>query len=308
MKKIFAVVMTLALAAGTALAQEPKTEKQQTATADPVVVKFGDTEVRQSEFEAAIKSIPEQYQAYASGPGKRAFAEDFVRMKILASAAEKAGLEKDPKVASQLRLLRVNALANAQLEKMGETLEVTEADVQKAYEEKKNTLERAKARHILIAFKGSAAQQAGKKELTEEEAKKKAEEIRAKLVAGGDFAAVAKTESDDTGSGAQGGDLGSFSRGQMVPEFEKAAFEGKVGEISPVIRTNYGYHVIQVQERGATPLAEVRKQIEEELKQKKLQDAIEAMKTAAKPTFDDKYFAVAEPPPAAPPVPNPVNQ
>lgn len=308
MKKIFAVVMTLALAAGTALAQEPKTEKQQTATADPVVVKFGDTEVRQSEFEAAIKSIPEQYQAYASGPGKRAFAEDFVRMKILASAAEKAGLEKDPKVASQLRLLRVNALANAQLEKMGETLKVTEADVQKAYEEKKSTLERAKARHILIAFKGSAAQQAGKKELTEEEAKKKAEEIRAKLVAGGDFAAIAKAESDDTGSGAQGGDLGSFSRGQMVPEFEKAAFEGKVGEISPVIRTDYGYHVVQVQERGATPLAEVRKQIEEELKQKKLQEAIEAMKTAAKPTFDDKYFAAAEAPPAAPPVSNPVNQ
>jgi len=302
-KKIFAATLTLALVAGSVLAQDAKKETKETAASDPVIMKFNDTEIRQSEFEAAVKSIPEQYQAYAAGPGKRAFAEDFVRMKLLAINAEKDGLEKDPATATQLRLLRMNALANAQLGKMTEKLKLNEADVQKSYEEKKATLERAKARHILIAFKGSAAQQAGKKEMTEEEAKAKADEIRAKLVAGADFAAVAKAESDDVGSGANGGDLGSFARGQMVPEFDKVVFEGKVAEISPAFRTNFGFHIVQVQERGATPIAEVRAQIEEELKQKKLQETIDAMKEAAKPTFDEAYFAVspATAPPAVPP-------
>ena len=301
MKKIFAVTLMLALVTGSALAQDSKKAAQDAPAVDAVVVKFGNTEIRKSEMEAAIKSIPQQYQAYASGPGKRAFAEDLVRMKLLAAAAEKDGLEKDPETAAQLRLLRMNALANAQLGKMTENVKLSEADVQKSYEEKKATLERAKARHILIAFKGSAAQQAGKKELTEEEAKKKADELRAKLVAGGDFAALAKAESDDVGSGANGGDLGSFTRGQMVPEFDKAVFEGKVGEISPVVRTDYGFHIVQVQEKGATPLAEIRTQIEEELKQKKLQESIDQMKEAAKPTYDETYFAV--PPAAAPPAP-----
>lgn len=305
MKKTLAATLTLALVAGSALAQDTKKE---TAATDPVIMKFNTTEVRQSEFEAAVKSIPEQYQAYAAGPGKRAFAEDFVRMKLLAESAEKAGLEKDPATAAQLRLLRMNALANAQLAKMNETVKLSEVDVQKSYEEKKATLERAKARHILIAFKGSAAQQAGKKELTEAEAKAKADELRAKLVAGADFAVTAKAESDDVGSGANGGDLGSFTRGQMVPEFDKAVFDGKVAEISPVVRTDYGFHIIQVQERNATPIAEVRAQIEEELKQKKLQQTIDAMKDAAKPTYDEAYFAA--PPAAAPPPvpPAPVKQ
>lgn len=297
----------LALVAGSAFAQDAPKPKEAATAGDPVVIRFSGTEIRKSEFEAAVKSIPEQYQAYANGPGRRAFAEDLIRMRILASEAEKNGLEKDPEVASQLRLLRMNTLANAQLSRMQEASTVAPADLQKAYDDKKSSFERAKARHILIAFKGSAAQQPGKKELTEEEAKAKAEEIRAKLVAGGDFAATAKAESDDVGSGANGGDLGSFTRGQMVPEFEKAAFEGKVGEISPVVRTDYGYHIVQVQDRGPAPLAEVREQLEAELKQKKLQDSIEKMKNDAKPAFDETYFA-APAAPAAPPAPPASNQ
>ena len=174
-------------------------------------------------------------------------------------------------------------------------MNLSDDEIQKSYDEKKPTLERAKARHILIAFKGSPAAQKDRKELTEDEAKAKAEGIRTKLVAGADFAAIAKAESDDTGSAARGGDLGSFSRGQMVPEFDAAVFEGKVGEISPVVRTQYGFHVIQVQERGPAPLTEVKPQIEQELKQKKLQEKVDAMKDAARVTFDDTYFAPPAP-------------
>ena len=154
------------------------------------------------------------------------------------------------------------------------------------------------ARHILIAPKGSAAAppaKAGAKELTDAEAKAKAEEIRTKLVAGGDFALLAKSESSDTGSGEQGGDLGSFGRGQMVPEFDQAAFAAKPGEITPVVKTQFGYHVIKVESHDYTPLEQVKPAIEKTLRQKKMQEMLEAMKTSANATYDEAYFTVPKP-------------
>ena len=86
----------------------------------------------------------------------------------------------------------------------------------------------------------------GKPELTEEQALAKAQEIKKKLAAGGDFAALAKAESDDTGSGANGGELGTFKRNSMVPEFEQVAFSLARGQVSDPIKTQFGYHMIQV--------------------------------------------------------------
>lgn len=316
MKKALISIMTLSLASGVVLAQEKKADNKTASTsatsaaADPVVIKFGTTEVRKSEFEAAIKTLPQEYQAMASGPARRQFADEYVRMKMLAVQGEKDGLLNDPEVKSQLALMRDNTLANAELQKMQTTLKLSDADVQKAYDEQKAAFEKVTARHILIAPKDSQAFQPGKKELTDAEAKAKAEELRTKIVGGADFAALAKAESYDTGSGAKGGDLGSFGRGDMVPEFEKAAFEAKAGEVPPVVKTEFGYHVIQVQSRGAAPLAEVRPQIEQRLKQSALQASLEAMKTAQKVTYDDIYFAPPTPPtaPAAPAAPGATKQ
>lgn len=290
-----AVALLLAGALFAQPTQTPAPSSTPAATADPVIMKFGTTEIRQSEFESAIKTLPPEYQAYASSTGKRNFAEDYVRMKLLASEGQKNGLENDPDVQKQLKLLRENTLANAQLQRIEKGLALSEAELKAAYEEKKQTFDQAKARHILIAFKGSPALQPGKKELTEEEAKTKAEELRKKIVAGTDFAEVAKAESDDSGSGARGGDLGTFGRGQMVPEFDKAVFETKVGEVGPVIRTQYGYHIIQVQERKASGLEDVKAQLEQEIRQKKLQAALESMNKTAGVTFDEKYFAPEKP-------------
>jgi peptidyl-prolyl cis-trans isomerase C len=277
-------------------------EKTAQTTADPVVIRAGDVQVTKSEFEAALKTIPAEYQAYASGPGKKAFAEDYLRMKLLAREAEKHGLEKKPEVIQQLRLMRENALANAELNRIEESVKITDAELQKAYEEKKQSYQQAKARHILIAFQGSPAQQQGKKELTEEEAKAKAEEIRKKIAAGADFAEVAKTESDDRGSGSRGGELGTFSRGQMVPEFEQAVFGAKSGELTPVVRTQFGYHIIKVDELKTQSLDEVKAELEREIRQKKLQERLDQLKNASAPTFDEAYFTPPAPPtpPAAP--------
>ena len=301
MKKTIMTMCALALAATASMAQPAQTPAATAAQADPIVIAAGEVTIRQSEFENALKTLPAEYQQYASGSGKKQFAEDFLRMKMLAAEGMKAGLDKDPEVVRQLSLMRENLVANAQLQQIEKSISVSEEDLKKVYDSKKNEYEQVGARHILIAFKGSPAAQAGKPELTEEQAKKKAEDLRAKIVGGASFEELAKTESDDTGSGANGGSLGEFNRGQMVPEFEKAAFEAKVGDVTPVVRTQFGYHIIKVDAHGSTPFDQVKTFLERNARQEALQARLDAMKNNAKPSFNETYFTVApptEPPPA----------
>lgn len=309
MKKTSITIMALALSAAVGLAQDKPAPAPAAAAAgnnDPVIMSAPGVQVHKSEFEAALKSLPAEYQQFAQGPGKRQFADDYIRMKLLAAEGTKAGLDKDPDVQAQLALLKENLIAQAQLKKLDSSLKVSDADLHAYYDAHKSDYEEVKARHILIAFKGSPAAQTGKKELTEEEAKAKAEDIRKQIQNGADFAALAKKESDDTGSGAQGGDLGSFSHGQMVPEFEKAAFAAKPGELTPVVRTQYGYHVIQVQEHGATPFEQVKPAIEKSQREAKMRAALDELKSKA--VYDESYFPKPETPkaeaaPAAPAAP-----
>lgn len=291
MKKTITTMIALALSATIAGAQQTPAQGQ----TDPIVVAAGEVTIRQSEFENALKTLPAEYQQFAMGPGKKQFAEDYLRMKMLASEGARVGLDKDPEVLRQLDLMRENLVANAQLQKMEKAIVIPAEEIQKVYDDNKAQYEQVKARHILVAFKGSPAAQEGKPELTEEQAKAKAEDVRKQIVAGGSFEELAKKESDDAGSGANGGELGEFGRGQMVPEFEKAAFEAKTGEVTPVVRTQFGYHIIRVDEHKVTPFAEVREQLEKTSRQKKLQAQLDQMKTDAKVTYNDAYFGPAAP-------------
>lgn len=302
MKKSSTILMALALTATIAAAQDKPAATAAAAPqtkADPVIVSAGTVAIHQSEFENALKTLPEQYQAYGNGPGKKQFAEDYLRMKLLASEGYKAGLDKQQDVVDQLNLMRDNLVANAELQRIEKSVTLSDDDLKKAYEANKKDSEQVKARHILIAVKGSPAAQAGKPELTDEQAKAKAEDIRKRLVAGADFAELAKKESDDSGSGSRGGDLGSFGRNQMVPEFEEAAFNGKVGEISPVVKTQYGYHILKVDSHDTTPFDQVKPALEKSLRQKQVQATVDKLKEGAK--FDEAFFAPkVEAAPAAP--------
>jgi len=105
-----------------------------------------------------------------------------------------------------------------------------------------------------------------------------AEAARKRLIAGEDFAALAK-EKSGCPSGKNGGDLGKFVRGQMVPAFDQAAFTQKIGEIGPLVETNFGYHIIQVlnREDAKVPaLADVRDEIKKTLSDQKRATQIEA--------------------------------
>jgi len=118
--------------------------------------------------------------------------------------------------------------------------------------------EQIRARHILVKVPSDAD------ETARAEARKKATDLLAKLHAGGDFAALAKKHSDDPGSAALGGDLGTFSRGRMVPSFEAAAFALEPGQLSDVVESPFGLHIIKVEEKrpaGVRPFDEVREEI-----------------------------------------------
>ena len=288
------ITIALALAATVAMAQDNKPAASNAA--DPVIISAGDITIKKSEFEGALKTLPEQYQAYANGPGKKQFAEDYLRMKMLASKGMKEGLDKDADVQQQLALMKENLVANAELKRIETNIKLSDDDLKKIYDANKRDYETVKASHILIAFKGSPAAQKDKPELTEEQAKAKAEDIRKQLVAGANFAELAKKESDDVGSGSHGGDLGSFGHGQMVPEFEAASFAAKPGDITPVVRTQFGYHIIKVEEKSATGFDTVKATIEKNERQKRLQSTLDTMKDSAKPTYNEAYF----PPPAPP--------
>jgi peptidyl-prolyl cis-trans isomerase C len=150
---------------------------------------------------------------------------------------------------------------------------ITEEDVQTFYEENPQFFEQGEqvaARHILISTQGVTDEE------VLEEKRAQAEEIKAELEAGADFATLAQERSEGP-SASRGGDLGTFGRGQMVPAFEEAAFNLEEGEISAIVETQFGYHIIEVTDRidgGTTPLAEVRPNIQQYLAQQRQQEAI----------------------------------
>jgi parvulin-like peptidyl-prolyl isomerase len=196
-----------------------------------------------------------------------------------------------------------NLLAGAAYSSMLTKARVDDESAKKYYDEHKNEWEEVSARHILVKYKGSPVPvREGKPELTEEQALAKAQELRKKVVDGADFAAIAKAESDDTQSGSNGGDLGTFKRNSMVPEFEKTAFTLPVGQVSEPIKTQFGYHIIKVEKHDTPEMASVRAQIDERMKPEMARQAVENLAKNATVVMDDAYFGPA---PAATPVVGP---
>lgn len=273
-------------------------------TTDPnkVVLTIGSVSYTAAQYDQLVDALPQQYQAFARGAGKRQFAENVVQLTILSQDAVKEGLDKTPAVKNQIEFSRQDILARAMFEEMQAHTKVDEAAILAYYDAHKNENESVKAKHILIRVKGAPMPGVeGKPELTEEQALAKANEVRAKLVGGADFAVVAKADSDDTGSAAQGGDLGEFRRGMMVPPFETAAFALKVGEISQPVKSPFGYHIIVVQEHKLKTLDEARADIEKAVRPELARKAIEDMRAKAAVKMDDGFFGPAAPAVPAPP-------
>jgi peptidyl-prolyl cis-trans isomerase D len=158
------------------------------------------------------------------------------------------------------------------VDQVRQQLTVSDADLQSFYQQniaQYTTPEQLAASHILFRLEGKE----------EDAVRKQAEEVLRRAKAGEDFAALAKEFSEDESNNMNGGSLGEFGRGTMVPEFEQVAFALKPGEISDLVKTSFGYHIIKVeQNQPATTrsLDEVRTEIEEQLKWQKAQEQAES--------------------------------
>lgn len=155
----------------------------------------------------------------------------------------------------------------------GGKAEATEAEAQAFYDENKQQFEKPEsvdASHILISI------DEGDSDEVKAEKKKKLEDIKAQIAGGADFAELAK-EHSSCPSKAQGGSLGNFTRGRMVPEFEQAAFSQEIGAVGDVVETQFGYHIIRVdkkEEAGSTAFDEVKERLVKYLSAQKQQKVV----------------------------------
>lgn len=267
-------------------------------------------------MEEAGRTVPEQYKHMV----RKQAADTLLQTRLLLKAARKAGItvsEEEMKnrfnhVKSSLGspeqfqsfLTRASLTEESFKDQIYETaivdryLENTLKDLPETSEEEAKKFflenvenfkrpERAKASHILIQFPQGATQE------EKDAAKKKAEELLKKLKEGADFAELAK-ENSDCPSSERGGDLGFFTRGRMVPEFEDAAFALEKGEISDIVETKFGYHIIMKtdhRESGTATFNEVKEQLMQNLTQKKksdrVHDLIESLKKGSEIEYVD---------------------
>jgi len=289
-------------------------------------------------FGPQIDSMPAEQRAMALKQSTPQMAEELIARTLLLAAAKAAKAEADPaevaKTVDQIKTSLPPDLSFADYAKsvgqdeaafkatIAEELQIsthirtrvealpkaTDEQVAKFYEDNKAdfvTEESVKASHILLKTDPAAGDDGKKAKLAE------IEKIRQQLIdaKGEGFAALA-TEHSDRPSSANGGELGDFGRGRMVPEFDKAAFSQKPGEVGEIVETQFGYHIVFVTDKteaGQRSLDEVKEEIAEsidgEAQESHLRNYLRELEEAADITRSE---ALTPPAPPAPPAPAPV--
>jgi len=258
---------------------------------DRVVLTVNDHKFTAAELDQIMTQVRNGGQNPAA---RKQFADTMVKMLVLADDGHRRKLDETPGFHSQVQLQSNNILAGLTYTEITKESKPSDEELHKYYDDHLKDYDQVQARHILIRFQGSSLPvKPGQKDLTDAEALAKAQDIRKKLVAGGDFAAIAKEESDDSGSGASGGELGFFRHGQMVPSFETAAFALKDGEISDPVKSQFGYHVIQVEAHKTKTFEEAKPEIERSMAPQQAQKTLDEMVKKANVDMDKDYFGSA---------------
>jgi peptidyl-prolyl cis-trans isomerase C len=265
----------------------PAAAEQKKVPPDTVVLQIGDEKITAGEFSNFLSAVQADPVTAEDPSFRRQLAEGLIRVRLLAREARKRGLDKVDKTKSLLSLAQDQVLAQAVADQL-----VTDDALRAKFNEKGLVT----ARHILISTQANGPDG---KPLTEEGARKKANDLRARIEKGEDFAALAKSDSDDPGSKDIGG-VYTFPRGQMVKEFEDAAFGLKEGELSQPVKTKFGYHLIQ---RVPPDLAKLRPQLLNEVAPKKMDELLADLKKNATVNLNPDFFGPAPAPAAAAPAP-----
>jgi peptidyl-prolyl cis-trans isomerase C len=258
-------VITLMIAAcgkGTQQAAAPP-PSDKPATPPPVAIVDG-TAISRDAYDDYLKGLLRGKPASdVTAEEKNQVLDQMINMQLIATQAEKDGLEKDPDVATRIALLRTQILADAAAQKYVKGNEPSDQELHTAYDAATDKTE-YHASHILVATK------------------EKAVALIKKIKAGAKFEDVAKAESTDN-SKANGGDLGWFTTARMVKPFGDAVKTLKKGETtSEPVQTQYGWHIIRLDDTRDAPFDQLKPQLSNALMQKKFQVYIDDLKKNAK--------------------------
>ncbi|MEI7669255.1 MAG: peptidylprolyl isomerase [Pseudomonadota bacterium] len=276
MKKL---VFTTALAmifAFPVFAEDKEVAKNPAPKADYVILKVGDESIKKSEVETVWKSIFPGGNPPAFDGFEEKIKENVLRgiasEHIIVKEAEKANIKNSEEVKQRIAAAEKQITIQEFLKIKTKEL-VTDEKIKAVYDERvKSSGEEVHARHILVK--------------TEAEAK----EIAKKLKAGGKFEEIAKEKSQDKSNSGTGGDLGWFTADKMVPEFSKAAFALKKGEVSEPVKSDFGWHVIKLEDRRkATPASfdKMKGDLTQELGNKAVADYVSGIMKDVKVTIVD---------------------
>ena len=253
------ITLTSVAVIGTACAQQ---------NTDPVVARVDGTEIHNSDLAIAEEELGQNMPAMPP-EAKREYLISFVSdMILVAKAAEAKKLPDDADFKRRLAYVRNKLLMETMLQAEAKTA-VTDAAMRKVYEDATKQMtgeQEVRARHILVE--------------TEDDAKAVLTELRK----GTDFAELARLKSKDPGA-SEGGDLGYFTKDQMVPEFADAAFKLEKGQLSEPVKSAFGWHVIRAEdkrERPVPPFDQVKDQIETFVVRKAQADMVTKLRQGAK--------------------------
>lgn len=278
--------LAVALLAGIALSSAARAE-------DKIFAKVDGQPVTQADVAAVTSSLGPQLAQLPEEARLKAVVERIVDMRLIAQAAAKAGLDQSPSYKSRMEQVRTQLLVSEFVKDKVEA-EVTDAMVKARYDKDAAAYEPPEemhARHILVK--------------TEDEAKA----ILADLAKGADFGKIAEEKSQDPGSAKNGGDLGFFAAGEMVPEFEQAAAALKPGEFTKApIKTQFGWHIIKLEEKRKQPIPsfdQVKDQVRQAVVGELFTSKLAELKKGAKVEIDEAAIKAASPAPEKPAAPAP---
>jgi peptidyl-prolyl cis-trans isomerase C len=254
-------------------AAPPAADKAAPAPAAAAIAVVNGTSITRSEFDVYVKSLLQGKQQELTPEQKNQVLDDLINTQVLADQALKDGSDKDPEIEARLNVLRLRVLADAEVQKYLKAHEPTDAELHAEYDNQVASMDKTEyhARHILLASKD----------------KDLAEQLIKKIKHGAKFEDIAKSQSIDNGSKANGGDLGWFSTSRMVKPFADAVKGLKKGELTPEpVQTQYGWHIIELEDtRPFTPPTFDqfnKQQLINPIMQKRLQAYIDSLKKDAK--------------------------
>ena len=265
------------------------------ATVDGKKVTYGD-------IDRYIRGLPPQMQQSAL-QNRKQFIQQYGLMLRLNAMAEKAKLDQKSPYKESLEGARMQILTQAEMSELYDTFPITVEDEQKYYNENKSRFEQVKLKVIYVPFspKPTSAPADGKKHLTEEEAKAKSQQLVKEIKGGADFVKLVNENSEDAASKAKGGDFGTFSPSDNIPDaIRSVIFSLKAGEVSAPLRQPNGFYIFRAESLSQKPFSEVAGQVINELKNAHLRDWFASATKSLDIKYDDEQFFNAPAAPTAP--------